>query len=120
MFKTVLPEVLTKPEDLVVDLSQTAAFTVRVRKTDYPVTTSLVKAEKTLSIDGGKYTLATDESEYSFTYSIGECGVEDAGQYQIEVSNTFGKVTLPVRLLVKCKPIASSGANTSLLDTCIN
>jgi len=71
------------------------------------VTTTLKdRNEKTIKTDtagDNKYTLATDDSDYSFTYRVSECLVSDAGQYLIEVSNTFGKVTLPVRLLVKCK-----------------
>ena len=96
---------MEKPEDVIIEVNENAFFKLRIKKDEIPVTIDFTKNEKVLKIDSQKYNLCSDESEYTFTYSVNECVVEDAGTYQFEVSNTFGKVTVPVRLLVKCKSI---------------
>ena len=88
---------------MIVELNESGFFKLKIKKTDVPVNIDFIRNEQVIKIDTQKYNLCTDESEYVFTYSINECSIEDAGQYRFEVSNTFGTVTCPARLLVKCK-----------------
>ena len=99
----VLPVILSKPEDTVVEANASASFKISLQTSDLPQAIQLCdKSLQPLNTDSPKYQLISHDTESTYTYSVNECSVQDAGDYHFIVSNKFGKVTCSAKLLVKC------------------
>ena len=96
------PHILNQLDDIISEISQSASFTIFVKKTHVPVKVDFLKDEKPIKIDSIKYAYTMEEKDYSFTLTINDDQIVDAGSYTFVVSNTFGKSTASGRLLIKC------------------
>lgn len=68
-----------------------------------PVKVEIFKNNTLLKIDSIKFSLSHNDEDNSFSFSINNLTIEDAGSYSFLISNIFGKVTTSARLQINCK-----------------
>lgn len=91
-------------------VSEAAFFKLTIQKSELDQSVQFCnKSGQAITIDSQKYQLCSDEStELTYTYSVNECQVQDAGEYHFTVSNKFGKVSCQATLLVQAPPMLIS------------
>jgi hypothetical protein len=87
---------------VVAEVTQTAEFTVLVKKTHVPVKVDCYRDDKLIKIDGVKYRLEHNEVDYSYKLVVANLTPQDAGRFSFTVSNPYGKASAGAQLNVKC------------------
>ena len=98
------PQLLNQLEDLVRLPDESGSFKILVLKTAIPVKVEWLKDDKPIKVVEPKYLAVNNEEEYSFTFTIQNLVIADAGRYSVNVSNIFGKSTSQARMFVRSAP----------------